>query len=448
MNRPRGLHGAMLKKACWYMTLAVCATILSTMLPGCSKPVQESPVAPDASTAPKTETPSVPTQTATPAPVESAPSDARIKIVSSLPHTGSANNQTQTMVNGITMAIDEAGKKAGPFSIAYEAWDDASPERGQWDPAVEAANADRAIADKDVMVYIGTYNSGAAKISMPKLNSAGLAMISPANTWPGLTKPNVGEANEPMSYRPTGKVTYFRVVPADDIQARAGAKWAAELGAKKVFILHDRELYGQGIASIFQKVAPTLNLEITGYEGIDPKAANYRSLVTKIRQTSSDLVYFGGSTQNNAGQIVKDLRAGGLQDIKFMAPDACYEKAFIDSAGNENLAGRTFITFGGKAPDQLTGKGKDFYDNYRKRYNAEPEGYAVYGYECGKVAIESIARAGKKDRMAIIDAMAATKDFDGALGKWSFDANGDTSITVMSGNGVENGAFKFIKLLQ
>lgn len=239
-----------------------------------------------------------------------AQSPSTIKIISSLPHTGSANAQTMTMVNGIKLAIEEVGGKVGEFSIVYEPWDDASPERGQWDPAVEAANADKAVADPDIMAYIGTYNSGAAKIAMPKLNQAGLLMISPANTWPGLTKPGVGEPNEPMVYRPSGKVTYFRVVPADDIQGLVAAQWAQEMNCNKVFILHDRELYGQGVASMFQKTAKKIGLQVLGYEGIDPKASNYRSLVTKMKQKRPDLVYFGGTTQTNAGQIAKDLRAG------------------------------------------------------------------------------------------------------------------------------------------
>lgn len=370
-----------------------------------------------------------------------------IKIVSSLPRTGSANYQTTTMVNGINMALDEVGRKVGNFNIVYEDWDDASPERGQWDPAVEAANADRAIRDTDVMAYIGTYNSGAAKIAMPKLNQAGIAMVSPANTWPGLTKPGIGEPNEPMVYRPSGKITYFRVVPADDIQGVVAAEWSQELGAKKVFILHDKELYGKGIASIYQKTAKALGLQVTGFEGIDPKASNYKSLVTKIRQTGSDLVYYGGTTQTNGGQIAKDLRTGGLKNVKFMVPDACYEGAFIESAGAENLNGNTYVTFGGVPPDKLTGKGAEFYQAYLKRYGAEPEGYAVYGYDAMKVVLDAIARAGKKDRAAIVEALRATKDFQGGLGTWSFDENGDTTLRTMSGNGVENGKFVFIKLL-
>lgn len=371
---------------------------------------------------------------------------AVIKLVSSLPRTGSANAQTTTIVNGIKMAIEEVGGKVAGFEIQYEDWDDASAARGTWDPAVEAANADKAIKDPDVMVYIGTYNSGAAKISIPKLNTAGLAMISPANTAVGLTKPGKGEANEPDIYRPTGKINYFRVVPADDIQGSVGAEWAKKLGVKKVFILHDRELYGKGIADIFQKRAKELGIEEGGYDGIDIKASNYKSLATKILGSGADLVYFGGTTQSNAGQLAKDIKASGYTG-KLMVPDGCYEKAFIESAGADNLNETTYVTFGGVPATKLTGKGAEFYRKYKDKFKGEPEVYAVYGYEATKVALDAIARAGKKDRAAIIAAIAATKDFDGALGKWSFDENGDTTLTTMSGQVIRNGDFQFETIL-
>ena len=188
-----------------------------------------------------------------PLPAFSAPSS--LKIVSSLPKTGSANGQATSIANGIRLAIEEIHGKIDETPVLYEDWDDASPARGQWDPAVEAANADKAIQDPSVVAYIGPYNSGAAKISMPKLNQAGLLQISPSATWPGLTKPGLGEPNEPMIYRPAGKPTFFRVVPADDLQGDVGAKWAQELGAEKLFILHDGELYGKGVASVFKKSA-------------------------------------------------------------------------------------------------------------------------------------------------------------------------------------------------
>jgi branched-chain amino acid transport system substrate-binding protein len=379
------------------------------------------------------------------------PAAETVKIVSSLPLTGSANAQTTSMVNGIRMAIEEAGGQvtiAGTtYAVAYDPWDDASPEAGgKWDPAVEGANAEKAIADPDVLAYIGTYNSGAAKISMPKLNAAGLAMVSPANTWPGLTKPGVGEANEPAVYRPSGAITYFRTVPADDIQGAVGAAWAKEMGAKKVFVLHDRELYGQGIAKMFKLNAEKLGLTVVGMEGIDGKAGNYKPLVNKIRAAQVDLVYYGGTTETGAGQLAKDMASGGVK-AKLMGPDAFFNSALMSAAGDQALEDRVFVTFGGVPPEQATGKGKLFVDAYRAKHGRMPEGYAVYAYECAKVVLDAMARASGKNRAAVIAALIATKDFDGALGRWSFDANGDSTLTTMSGNTVRGGQFQFVKLL-
>lgn len=369
-----------------------------------------------------------------------------IKLVSSLPRTGSANAQTGTIVNGIRMAIDELGGKVGDFTITYEDWDDASPQRGNWDPSVEAQNADKAVKDADVMGYIGTFNSGAAKISMPKLNEAKLAMVSPANTYPGLTKPGLGEPNEPMVYRPSGAINFFRVVPTDDIQGVVAAEWAKEMGIKDVFVLDDRELYGKGIADVFEAHAKKIGLNVLGHEGIDAKASNFKSLVVKIKGANPQLVYFGGTTQTGAGQIAKDLVTGGA-DVKFMVPDGCFEKAFIEAAGASNVNDRAFITFGGVPANKLTGKGREFYEGYMKKYDAEPEAYAAYGYEAAKVMLDAIRRAGTKDRAAIRDALAATKNFEGALGTWSFDSSGDTTLKTMSGNTVKDGKFEFVKIL-
>ena len=371
-----------------------------------------------------------------------------LKIVSSLPRTGSANAQTTSMVNGIRMAIEERGGQVDGFAIAYEDMDDASPQKGNWDPQVEAANAKKAIADAEVIGYVGTYNSGAAKVSMPMLNKAGLVMISPGNTHTGLTKPGMGEPNEPAVYRPTGKITYFRVVPADDIQGAVACEFIrTDLGAKKVFVLHDRELYGKGIADVFRKSAEASGVQVVGFEGIDPKASNYRSLVTKIRAAGAEAVFFGGTTQTNAAQVLKDLRAGGAK-VPFVSPDGTFERAFIEAAGKDNVTkeqGGVYITFGGLPSDQLTGLGADFVKRYKAKHGELPEAYAVYGYEAARVLLDAVDRAEAKDRASVIAAVAATKDFTGALGTWSFDANGDTTNRMMSVNTIENGEFKFVK---
>jgi branched-chain amino acid transport system substrate-binding protein len=369
-----------------------------------------------------------------------AQAQGTIKVVSSLPRTGSSKGQTDTIVNSIKMALDEANNEAGGFSIVYEDMDDATPARGAWDAGKEAENANKAVNDPDVMVYLGTFNSGAAKVAIPVLNRASLVMISPANTYPGLTKPGKGEANEPDIYYPNGVRNYARVVPADDLQGAVAANWAKQLGATNVYILDDTELYGHGIAQVFTDTANKVGLTVLGGpEGIDSKASDYRALATKIRGQNPDLVYYGGITQNNAGKLFKDLRSVLGPNVKLMGPDGIFEQAFIDDAGDASEG--VYITFGGVGAAKLTGKGADWYQAYKAKYGSEPEAYASYGYEAAKVALDAITRAGSKDREAIRAAVFATSNFTGVLGTWSFDANGDTTLTTMSGRQVVGGKF-------
>jgi branched-chain amino acid transport system substrate-binding protein len=378
----------------------------------------------------------------------------KIKIVSSLPRTGSAKGQSDTIVNGIKLALDEVQNKVGDFTIEYEDLDDATATAGSWDAQQETQNANRARDDKNVMVYIGTYNSGAAKLSMPILNRANLLMISPANTAPGLTKPNTGAANEPDCYRPSGKINYFRVVPTDDIQGPVGAQWAKRIVAKmkrprSVYVLHDGEVYGEGVAKAFKQEAEALKFEILGYEAIDVKAQEFKALMLKIKEKKPGLIYFGGTSQTKAGQLTKDMVAAGI-DCPIMLPDGCFEQAFIDSAGASVANDRSYVTFGGMPVSELakTSNGKAFIDAYEKKFGKMPEeAYSAYGYECAKVALEVIRRAGVKNREALLWHCARIKDYDGVLGKWSFDPNGDTSLQVMSGNIIKNGKFEFAEKL-
>jgi len=367
-----------------------------------------------------------------------------------LPLTGSSQAQAQTIVNGIKQAIDEANSTAceGKLKIQFDQFDDATAATGKWDGAQVTANANKAVADGSVVAVIGHYNSGAAKLSIPILNQANLAMVSPANTYTGLTKPGKGTPQEPNVYYPTGTRNYARVVPADDLQGSVGAKWAKSLGVTKVYILDDQELYGKGLATVFDATAKEIGLTIVGSEGIDRQAADYKALMTKIKALNPDMIYFGGITQNNAAQLIKDMRNVGMtaDTVKFMGPDGTYEKALIEAAGKD--AEGIYATFGGVPPKELTGAGKTWYESYKKQFNAEPEAYAAYGYESAKVVLNAINKVCKNDRAAIRDAVMATKDFNGVLGTWSFDANGDTSITTMSGNVVKDGKWEFVTVLK
>ncbi len=375
----------------------------------------------------------------------------KIKIVSSLPRTGSAKGQTDTIVNGIKLALEEANHKAGNFTIEYLDLDDATALDGKWTADKESANSEQAIKDPDVMIYIGPYNSGAAAVSMPILNKADMLMISPACTWPGLTKPGKGDSGEPEKHRPTGKVNFTRVVPADDLQGPLGADWANDLGAKSIYIIHDNEVYGKGIAELFRDRCKELKINVLGFTAVDYKQPNFKTIMQDISKMNPALLYFGGTSQSGAPQVVKEMvNVGMAGKCKLMVPDGCFEDAFVTGAGVENFGKLDcYVTFGGMPSNQLTGKGKDFYEKYKAKFGLEPEAYAVYGYEAAKVALTAIEKAGKKDRAAILKAALEIRDFEGTTGKWSFDENGDTSLTTMSGSKIDaKGIPQFVKRLE
>src|SRR5512141_426708 len=384
-----------------------------------------------------------------------------LKIVSSLPMTGSSLTQTQTLVNSMQLRLAQANNQAcgGKYTLAYEAWDDASAALGQWDPAVETENGNKAAADPSIIAYLGTFNSGAAKLSIPILNQANLVMISPANTYAGLTKPGLGEAGEPDKYYPNGVRNYARVVTADDVQGAVDANFMSDkLGVKTVYILDDQQLYGKGVADVFEATAKSLGMNVLGHEGIDTKAADYKALMQKISTSNNgnppDGIFVGMVIDSNAAQLLKDKVAimGDNNKVKYMGPDGVQTQAFIDGAGADVAEG-AYASVAGLAPENYTDAGKKFLTDYEAKYGKLTEPYAIYGYEAMNVllkAIEDVCASGgdPTDRAAVTKAVFAIKDFDGVLGKWSFDENGDTTLTSMTIYQVQGGAYKAVDTVQ
>lgn len=360
----------------------------------------------------------------------------KIKIYTSWPLQGAMLPEGTGMKNGVNLAVDQNKGEAGGYCLEVVNLDDASPQTGKWDGAVEAENANKAVADPDAMVYIGTYNSGAAKVSMAITQRAHMAQVTPANTYPGLTKKAGAAPGEPEIYRPLGIVSYFRVPPADDIQGTVGARWAKKLGHKKVYILNDQELYGKGIADVFETEAKKIGLEVLGNEGIDYKQPDQKPILTKIRASGADLVYMGAVVETGAQTIIRQMKDLGMvaPKVSFMGPDGLYEEELLKAATCDAALGVNMrITFASVAFDHMTGKGGEIYKLYKERFKIEPTSYALYSWEAAEVTIDAIKRVGTKDREKIRAAIAATKDFNGLNGKWSFDKDGDTTMDVMSG---------------
>lgn len=372
-----------------------------------------------------------------------------IKIYTSWPMQGAMIPESTAMKRAVDLAVEHYGGMVASYKIEVRNLDDASPTTGSWDGTVEAENAQKAIADPDAMVYLATYNSGAAKVSMPITNKAGLAQITPANTYPGLTKKGFA-AGEPDIYRPTGKVNYFRAHPADDLQGAAGAAWAKCLGFKKVYVLDDRQLYGKGIADVFDAAARKLGLQVVGHDGVESVDIDFRPLLTKVRASGADLVYGGFVIDSGGVQIIQQVKSLGMFDAgtKFMGPDGLYSPGLVEQATPAAVNNNVYVTFAALPPDRLpTDVGKRFYQDYTKKYGEEPIGWASYAYQAALVALDSVKRAGVKDRAKILEAIRATKDFTGITGTFSFDVNGDTTRTDMVGFLVKDGKFELVRTI-
>jgi branched-chain amino acid transport system substrate-binding protein len=378
-----------------------------------------------------------------------------IKIYSSWPRTGTMEGLGVDSVEAAKLAFNDFGNAAGGFKLEYVPLDSGiAANNGGWDPGVESANANQAIADADCMVYMGTYNSGAAKISIPIMNQAGMGMISFANTYPGLTKQDPGNAEgEPDQYYPTGKRNYCRVIASDDIQGSAAAKWAVETkGIKTAYILDDRSLYGHGVAQVFNDTLKELGAEVLGFEGWDPKAPDYQALMTKIADLGPDLVYIGATVDNNPSKVALDMRSlMPVDQVILMGPDGLLTEAFIEGAGDAVQG--AFITFAGFPAAELKGPGADYTKRMMEIVGHVPDAYATYSYDATVATIQAIDQVGEKDRGKILDTLMGTKDFKSLVGKtWAFTETGDIDNPSMSVNEIKpddqgNLTFSFLEAI-
>jgi len=370
-----------------------------------------------------------------------------LTIYSSLPLQGDSRPQSETVVNGMKLALEEAGGKVGKYTISYKSLDDATAAAGKWEPGQVSSNARTAAQDKTTIAYLGEFNSGASAISIPVINEAGILQISPSNTYVGLTRAEGADKGEPEKYYPSGTRNYGRVVPADHIQAAAQVTLQKEQGCKQVYVLNDKEVYGKGIADQVAKGLPEQGLKLLANEGIDTKAANFRSLASKIKAAGADCMFFGGITQNKGAQLWKDVYATN-PDLKLFGPDGVAEGAFSEKIGESEK--NTYVTNPTLDPKLYPPAGQEFFSTYKTKFGADPEPYAIYGYEAMKVALLAIQNAGDQgsDKQAVIDAFFKIKDRDSVLGTYSIDENGDTTLSDYGVNTIEGGKLVFDKVIK
>jgi len=372
-----------------------------------------------------------------------------LTIYSSLPLQGASRPQSEDVINGEKLALKQRGGKAGDWTIKYVSLDDSTAAAGKWDAGQTKANARKVAQDDSAIAYLGEFNSGASANSIPTTNEAGILQVSPSNTALGLTKGGQGaEPGEPDKYYPTGKRTYGRVVPIDTIQGAAVATYMKDEGVKSVYVLDDKEVYGQGVAANTKAAAEKAGLQVAGEDSWDGKASNYRALASKIKSSGADAIFTGGIIDNNGPQLFKDLHAAN-PDAKIFGPDGM---ATVDMTKEipAEVQAKSFFTAPTVSPDELPPAGQKFYEDYKKTYGEaedQIDPYAVYGYEAMDVVLDAVAKGGD-DRQAVIDAFFSTKGKESVLGTYDIDKDGDTTLTTYGSYVAKGGKLVFNKAIE
>ncbi len=348
-------------------------------------------------------------------------------IASDLPRQGAQRSQSTQMTKAIQFVLAGAGWKAGSYTLGYQDCDDSTAQAGKWDSAKCSANGNAYARDPDLIGLIGTFNSGCAEIIVPILGRAPggpVGMISPANTYTGLTVPGPGTAaGEPGKYYPTGKRNYARVVAQDQYQGAADALLAQKVGAKTVYVLNDKEAYGLGVATNFRNSAKKLGVKIVGFEAFDPKASSYEALASKIKDKHVTGVFVGGLICENGGKLIKDLRTTLGPNVKLLLPDGFTPiSAVVEGAGA--AAENAFVSVAGVPNSQLKGQGKQFLKAFTKYIHQAPDPYAVYAAQAAVALLSAIAHS-NGTRASVTQQIFKVNLKNSITGDLAFTPNGD-----------------------
>lgn len=355
--------------------------------------------------------------------------DKVIKVGLNLSFTGADALGAQRIANGAQMAFEEANKKkvVKGYVFQLEKFDDATATAGQYDPAQGATNARKMSSDRAIMAAIGPMMSGVGKAMAPILSGGNLPIISPAATNPDITDPKFAS-----QYRPQGKTVFFRTVTTDAYQGPNMANFYADvLKVKTLFVLDDSGAFGVGIADTFEAQAKKKGINVVGRDRLDPKAADYAAVLTKIKSMNVDAIYFGGVS---------------LAGVK-LAKQAYEIIPNVIKGGGDGIMGTDFLTAGGfpavegwyatQASPELVGDPMlaDWNKAYVAKFNSQPDNYTITAHSAAEAIIEAartVAATGKPvTRDAIREALLKVKAKT-VMGTVEFDENGDIKSKIVS----------------
>ena len=376
------------------------------MLAACGKKEEAAPAAAAAASA---------------APAAAAP--AVIKIGHVGPTSGAIAHLGKDNENGARMAIDELNAKGVTIGGAKVTFELLAEDDGA-DPKQGTAAAQK-LVDSKVAGVIGHLNSGTSIPASKIYSDAGIAQISPSATNPAYTR--------------QGFKTTFRVV-ADDVHlgGTLGKYAVTELKGKSIAVIDDRTAYGQGVADEFEKGVKAAGGKTVGREFTNDKATDFTSILTKIKASKPDVVFFGGMDAV-AGPMIRQMKQLGIK-AKFMGGDGICSGELPKLSGGAMGDGQVVCAEAGGVEGEAKVAMDDFKARFKAKFNADVQIYAPYVYDATNVLVAAMVKADSADPAKYLPVLAQTADYKGVTGTISFDEKGDikngalTLYTYKGGN--------------
>lgn len=368
-----------------------------------------------------------------------------LRVYSSQPLRGPLAPQARALVRGERLALEDARGRAGRWRVEYRALNDADPVTGTWEPGLVSANAREAAQDDKTIAYLGEMGTGASAVSIPILNETGILELSPTDSVTGFTREAGANPGEPDKYYPTRDESFARLVPPDDVQAAALLALLQDARAKRLYLVHDRKLYGQGIARAVSRGARRRGVELVKVQGVDLEDSEPARLAAEVAASGADAFLYAGEPVNRVPALYGAL-AHGAPRVRLLGTYTQVNQAFA-RAIPPNAAVLATAPWLGLRDYPATAR--TVARRYERRYGEAMPTPALYGYEAMAVVLDAIRRAGDDgdDRAAVIDELLDTRNRPSVLGTYSFDRNGDVTTKVYGAYRIRGGRVALRRVL-
>jgi branched-chain amino acid transport system substrate-binding protein len=330
-----------------------------------------------------------------------------VKIGHVGPVSGAQAHYGKDNENGARMAIEELnaqGVSIGGKKVKFElqAEDDAA------DPKQGTAAAQK-LCDAKVAGVVGHLNSGTTIPASKVYNDCGIPHVTGAATNPNLTKP--------------GYKTTFRIIANDNALGAGLAAYASDtLKLKSAAIIDDRTAYGQGVATVFKKVAAEKGIKVVDEQFTTDKATDFMAILTAIKAKNPDGIFFGGMDPQ-AGPMLRQMEQLGMTNVKYFGGDGICTSEIAKLAAGAKTLSNVVCAEGGASLAKMPG-GTAWKAKYDAKYPGQFQVYSPYTYDATMLLVDAMKRAGSWDPKVYTPELAKS-NYKGVTANIAFEPNGE-----------------------